>query len=175
MMEKMKFLDEAIRFASRKHAHQFRRRSGLPYIVHPMAVLNRLTKWGIDNEETLIVAVCHDLIEDTDTTYEELKGFFGKKIAEMISLLSKRPTDDFHTYLTRMLRSNNLNMMLVKVADRMCNYDDLVLEGREESATPYFEKILPIAERVCHDDDLIIDDEVFTNMAGELMQRGFHI
>ena len=76
-------LDKAIVFAARAHKDTERRGKGFPYIAHPleaMAIVATMT-----NDQELLAAAClHDVIEDTDVTYDELKQEFGKRVADLV-------------------------------------------------------------------------------------------
>ncbi|KAL1922015.1 uncharacterized protein VTP21DRAFT_10657 [Calcarisporiella thermophila] len=71
-------------FASRKHALQKRKDGVTPYIVHPLGVAKLLVESGVHDLATLQAAVLHDLIEDTDTTLEELNQCFGKEVSDLV-------------------------------------------------------------------------------------------
>lgn len=69
-------IDKAILFATKAHKEVMRKGSNLPYILHPLEtgiIVSTLT----DDEEIIAAAILHDVLEDTDTTYEELKAEFG--------------------------------------------------------------------------------------------------
>ena len=79
----MTILDRAIIFATGAHSGAFRKSSKIPYIAHPMevaAIAARMT----DDIEVIAAAVLHDVIEDTDTTKEQLEREFGKRIVELV-------------------------------------------------------------------------------------------
>ena len=78
-----KKLDDAIIFATHKHMGQVRKRESSPYILHPLeaaAIASDLTK----DEDTIVAAVLHDTIEDTDTTVEEIREKFGDRVAQLV-------------------------------------------------------------------------------------------
>ncbi len=85
-------MEEAIQFAAEKHEGQTRKGSKKPYICHPVEVMMLVAKMTPD-AEVAAAAALHDTIEDTDTTYEELKDRFGKRIAGLVQSESedKRP------------------------------------------------------------------------------------
>ncbi len=91
-MNNLKTLTQAISFAARKHAGQARKGADeQPYINHPLEVLNLLTNVGaVEDFDTLIAAVLHDTIEDTETTKEEIETLFGANVRKMVHEL----TDD---------------------------------------------------------------------------------
>ena len=77
-------LDKAIVFAAKAHQGVERRGKGFPYIAHPleaMAIVATMT-----NDQELLAAAClHDVLEDTDVTYEELKKEFGQRVADLVA------------------------------------------------------------------------------------------
>ena len=76
-------LHQAITFAADKHRKQYRKGTDIPYIVHPMEVLQILAVNGC-SLDVQIAGVLHDTVEDTDTTMEEIEALFGKRIAELV-------------------------------------------------------------------------------------------
>ena len=81
------FVKKAYDFAAKMHADQ-KRRSGEPYIIHPIQVANILAQMKMD-EETLAAAFLHDVVEDTDTTLQQLKEMFGAKVAMLVDGVTK--------------------------------------------------------------------------------------
>jgi (p)ppGpp synthase/HD superfamily hydrolase len=81
---------DALEAAGRAHAGQIRNGSGgMPYIHHPVAVAERLAEDGFD-EGTVAAALLHDVVEDSDTSVEDVRRRFGERIAELVAAL----TDD---------------------------------------------------------------------------------
>src|SRR5690606_27769970 len=76
----------AYEYAKVKHEGQFRS-SGEPYYTHPMEVAQILTGFKMD-VATILTAILHDTLEDTDATYEELEKKFGKDVAELVNGVS---------------------------------------------------------------------------------------
>ena len=77
---------EALAFAAHKHRAQRRKDvEASPYINHPIALARILTvEGGVTDLKTLIAAVLHDTVEDTDTTFEEITAMFGAKVAAVV-------------------------------------------------------------------------------------------
>lgn len=85
----MDIFEEALLFATEKHSGQIRRMADTPYILHPVevaAIVSTMT----EDREVLAAAVLHDTVEDTDTTLEEIREKFGKRV----SLLVMTETED---------------------------------------------------------------------------------
>lgn len=77
--EQVALLEKAIHYATDKHDGQLRK-SGEPYITHPLQVAAMLIDWGMDID-SVIAGVLHDTVEDTDATLEEITELFGRDIA----------------------------------------------------------------------------------------------
>src|SRR5690606_7605591 len=86
-VEQLPLLREAWRVGAAAHAGQTRK-SGEPYITHPVAVATVLAELGLD-VETLVAAILHDTIEDTPLTREELAAQFGEDVAELVDGVTK--------------------------------------------------------------------------------------
>lgn len=76
-------IHEAIIFATLKHQNQKRKGTEIPYIVHPMEVMQLLSAEGLP-EEIIIAGILHDTLEDTDTKPEEIEQKFGKAILDIV-------------------------------------------------------------------------------------------
>ena len=76
-------LDRAIIFATNAHANSERRGKGFPYIVHPLEAVTIVATISPD-QELLAAAALHDVIEDTDITYDTIANIFGKRVADMV-------------------------------------------------------------------------------------------
>src|SRR3982750_477962 len=75
-------VERAFEFSETAHRGQFRK-SGEPYITHPLAVASILSQWRID-AEGLAAALLHDVMEDTSVTRSQLESKFGRPVAEMV-------------------------------------------------------------------------------------------
>jgi guanosine-3',5'-bis(diphosphate) 3'-pyrophosphohydrolase len=123
-------LFKALAFSAKKHTKQ--RRKDLdqsPYINHPIALANILSKRGIVDENVLCAAILHDTIEDTKTTEKELTEEFGKKITSIVLEV----TDDKN--LEKSVRKQKQiehaatishEAKLVKLADKIANLTDIL-------------------------------------------------
>ena len=125
-------LVHAIHFAAEKHSNQ-RRKNALksPYINHPIKVMYQLTACGISDVPTLMAAVLHDTIEDTATSYEEIAGFFGERVAQIVSectndkSMSKIDRKRFQISHTS---SISTEAKLVKLADKLSNLQGIIAD-----------------------------------------------
>jgi guanosine-3',5'-bis(diphosphate) 3'-pyrophosphohydrolase len=125
-----KLMIDALAFAADKHRRQRRKDAeASPYINHPIALARALsTEAGITDVKVLVAAVLHDTLEDTETTYDELKERFGKSIASVVREVTddkslpkaerKRLQIEHASEISRPAR-------LVKLADKVCNVRDV--------------------------------------------------
>ena len=96
MVIDMDLLEKSIAFALRAHEGQVRKKSGIPYILHPMeaaTIASTLT----DDREVLAAVMLHDTVEDTDTTLDEIRREFGERVAQLV----KGETENEYPELTR--------------------------------------------------------------------------
>jgi guanosine-3',5'-bis(diphosphate) 3'-pyrophosphohydrolase len=121
-------VQEAYDFAFQAHAGQ-RRRSGEPYITHPVAVADLLADLRLD-AQTMIAAILHDVMEDTPNTKDEITERFGREVAELVDGVSKldqvqfrsraeAQAESFRKMLLAMVR--DIRVIMVKLADRTHN------------------------------------------------------
>lgn len=107
-----------------RHYHQGQKRlDGEDYYKHPVSVANRLGR--PDDEILYSIALCHDLIEDTEITYEILKKDFGKEIADGVLIVSKPENMPYEDYIHTIKRSGNKRAIAVKIADLEDNLDSI--------------------------------------------------
>ncbi|HJR72260.1 MAG TPA: bifunctional (p)ppGpp synthetase/guanosine-3',5'-bis(diphosphate) 3'-pyrophosphohydrolase [Luteimonas sp.] len=140
------------------HAGQTRK-SGEPYITHPVAAATILAEQRLDME-TLIAAILHDTIEDTPLSREAIAGEFGETVAELVEGVTKldklhfrdrqeAAAESFRKMLLAM--SRDLRVILIKLADRLHNMRTLGAqsgEARERIARETLEIYAPIAQRL---------------------------
>ena len=120
----------AIEFSAAKHEGQFRKdKNKTPYIIHPMGVSYSLFREGdVRDLDTLIAALLHDTLEDTDATYEEISKIFGEKVASTVSELTNDPnltTDENKQRQVDHAPFLSPAAKLVKLSDRLYNVRDL--------------------------------------------------
>jgi guanosine-3',5'-bis(diphosphate) 3'-pyrophosphohydrolase len=121
-------LESAYHFSKAAHEGQFRK-SGEPYISHPLAVANILAQWHLDSQ-ALAAALLHDVTEDTSVTNTEISRTFGKPVAELVDGVSKLDKIEFETQekaqaenFRKMLlaMARDVRVILIKLADRLHN------------------------------------------------------
>jgi len=123
--ENLKLIQKAFDFACKAH-EGVRRKSGEPYILHPLAVATVVTKEIGLGSKSIISSFLHDVVEDTDYTLDDIRNLFGEKIASIVDGLTKLEGDfDFKqaANFRKMLLtlSDDVRVILIKIADRLHN------------------------------------------------------
>jgi guanosine-3',5'-bis(diphosphate) 3'-pyrophosphohydrolase len=157
MSEGLPLILKALEFASLKHREQRRKdKDASPYINHPIALANVLCReGGVNDPVVLAAALLHDTIEDTQTTWQELRGEFGDEIADVVLEVTdvKWLKKDVRKRLQEAkARHASEQARLVKLADKICNVRDMSahppagwsLERRRE----YFEWAKRVVDRL---------------------------
>ncbi len=156
-------LASAIDYASEKHAGQTRK-SGEPYIIHPLAVAGILLEWGMD-ADTVIAGVLHDTVEDTEASLDELESLFGRDVAFLVDGVTKvsqaragmRSLDSYlpHTKdnLSKLMIAvgEDVRVIIIKLADRLHNMRTLQhmpKEKQKKIARETIEVFAPLADRL---------------------------
>ncbi len=149
---------EACHFATEAHAGIYRK-SGEPYIFHPLAVARILANVRFDHE-TLQAALLHDVIEDTQYSKEQISACFGPEVADLVDGVSKLTQIHFNSKLEAqaenfrkmfLAMSNDLRVIMIKLADRLHNMRTLGAmgwESRRRIARETLEIYAPIAGRL---------------------------
>ena len=88
-------VDQAYRYADMKHKKQLRK-SGEPYIIHPLAVAEIVVEIGLDTD-AILAALLHDCLEDTDASFEEIVRLFGRTVAELVEGVTKLTRVNYST------------------------------------------------------------------------------
>lgn len=151
-------IDEAYGVASDAHAGQVRR-SGHPFITHPLIVTEILASYGMD-EATLVAAILHDTVEDTDVSIEDTAEQFGDEVAQLIDGVTKLDRIRFssreeHQAATirkmAIAMAKDIRVLLIKLADRLHNMrtlGPLPEEKRHRIALETLEVYAPLAHRL---------------------------
>lgn len=148
----------ACELGEQAHHGQFRK-SGEPYITHPIAVATILARMRLDHE-CVAAAVLHDTIEDTELTYETLCSEFGEAIADLVDGVTKLDKMKFRTRqeataesFRKMLlaMAKDLRVLLIKLSDRLHNMRTLgamAADARRRIAQETLQIYAPLAERL---------------------------
>lgn len=151
-------IDKAYQYATWCHRDQTRK-SGEPYITHPLAVALILTSLKLD-PSSIMAAILHDTVEDTEATLEDVEKKFGKDVSDLVDGLTKISKIKFRSSQERlaenfrkmvMAMSNDLRVILIKLADRLHNMrtlDNLPQQKRQRIAEETLEIYAPLANRL---------------------------
>lgn len=145
--------NDYVNYIKEKHKGQYRKQ-GTEYYTHPVAVAKILREKGF-NEDYQVAGLFHDLLEDTDTTYEELVSISNEEIAKAVVLVTKEKNYDINEYINRI--KNNDMAHAVKLADRLHNLTEAVYadEGFKEKYIKETEKYyLDLAKNTIFEDDI---------------------
>lgn len=132
-------IKRALLFAKEKHHGQFRK-SGEPYIIHPIAVASMLLEFKAD-AKTISAALLHDVLEDTDTTYADLEEEFGKEVAFLVDGVTKIKGDNHKTneerkaqYIRKVTTSilSDVRIIIIKLMDRVHNMQTMEYQSHEK-------------------------------------------
>jgi guanosine-3',5'-bis(diphosphate) 3'-pyrophosphohydrolase len=151
-------IEDAYQFSDAAHLGQLRK-SGAPYISHPLAVAEIVASWQLD-AQAVMAALLHDVTEDTEVTKNEISERFGKPVAELVDGLSKldriefqsqqdAQAENFRKMLLAMAR--DVRVILIKLADRLHNMrtlDAVSPTQRRRVARETMEIYAPIANRL---------------------------
>ena len=154
----VKEIEKAYLYAKEKHKGQYRR-TGEEYIVHPLFVAYILTSINAD-KDTIIAALLHDTIEDTDVSKSDIKEKFGDVVAKLVDGVTKINNINVSTdneYLTSYYKkiivgmSEDVRVIIIKLADRLHNMRTLYAldhEKQKRKAKETLEILAPIAHRL---------------------------
>ncbi|WP_229415781.1 RelA/SpoT family protein [Pseudoduganella armeniaca] len=154
----LKKVKEAYRFSDEMHLGQVRK-SGEPYISHPIAVAEICADWKLD-AQAIMAALLHDVMEDQDVKKEELIERFGSPVAQLVDGLSKLEKIEFQSQIEaqaenfrKMLlaMASDVRVILIKLADRLHNMrtlDVMAPAKKQRIAGETMEVYVPIAHRL---------------------------
>ena len=159
--EDIKTVDKAFNLANEYHGDQ-KRKSGEPYIIHPIAVCDILVDLGMDCQ-SLVAALLHDIVEDTSYTIEQLAADFGEEVAILVDGVTKlgkvqlnsseakeeQQAENIRKMLLAM--SKDIRVIIVKLADRLHNMRTLEFmspQKQRDKALETLEIFAPISHRL---------------------------
>lgn len=161
--EQVALLQKAVDYATEKH-HGQTRKSGEPYITHPLQVAATLIDWGMDID-SIVAGVLHDTVEDTDATLEEIVELFGKDVAFLVDGVTKvsqarAGMKNLESYLpsttdnlTKLLIAvgQDVRVIIIKLSDRLHNMQTLQFKSEEKQkkiARETLDVFAPLADRL---------------------------
>lgn len=156
--EDVEQIDKAFKIADRAHEGQLRC-SGQPYVIHPILVAKIVAELGMD-KESVIAALLHDVVEDTDLTLEDVTEKFGKSVASLVdgvTKLGKVPLSTREEVQAENVRkmllamSEDIRVIIIKLADRLHNMRTLEFmppQKQRDKALETLEIYAPIAHRL---------------------------
>ena len=151
-------VEKAFRFADNKHKQQLRK-SGEPYIIHPLAVAEIVVEIGLDTD-AILAALLHDCLEDTDASFDEITRLFGRTVAELVEGVTKLTRVQFSTSEEQqmenlrkmfMAMSKDIRVILIKISDRLHNMRTLEYQTSAKQiskSTETMEIYAPLAHRL---------------------------
>ena len=154
----MEKIDKAYQFALESHGDQ-KRRSGVPYILHPVSVAYILVELGMDTE-SIVASLLHDVVEDTPVGLEEIKKLFGIEVANLtdgVTKLGRIPYSSREEQQAENLRkmliamADDIRVIIIKLADRLHNMRTIEFmpdQKRRDKALETMEVYAPIAYRL---------------------------
>ncbi len=162
---------EAYEYAKEKHKNQLRK-SGEPYIIHPMHVAYILANLNLDTE-TICAALLHDVVEDTEATYEDIDNIFGNQIAQIVEGVTKlgylfktveqKQAENYTKMFIAM--EKDIRIIILKLADRLHNISTLQYLKRDRQIAISKETIelyAPIAHKLgMYDLKMKLEDGAF--------------
>ncbi len=155
----LNFIKSAFDYADSKHQGQMRK-SQEPYIVHPRDVAITLAEYQVD-PNTIVAGLLHDILEDTDTNYDEIKAKFGEEVADIVEGLTK--LHQLHYQNSKVLQqvknhqkmvlamARDIRVIFVKLADRLNNMRTLAFlddERKTRISRETLDIFAPIAHRL---------------------------
>ncbi|MFA6800533.1 MAG: bifunctional (p)ppGpp synthetase/guanosine-3',5'-bis(diphosphate) 3'-pyrophosphohydrolase [Acholeplasmataceae bacterium] len=155
--EDIELIKKAYLIAKEKHMGQ-KRKTGEPYITHPIAVAKILTELTA-GPPTIIAALLHDTVEDTDFTLEDVKREFGNDVASMVDGVTKIGKLEFNTVASQadnhqkmlLAMAKDIRVVLIKIADRLHNIrtlQSMTPEKQYRIASETLEIYAPLAHRL---------------------------
>ena len=154
----MELIEKAYRFALESHGEQ-KRRSGIPYIIHPVSVACILVELGMDTE-SIVTALLHDVVEDTSVELSQIRKMFGAEVASLtdgVTKLGKIPYSSREEQQAENLRkmliamADDIRVIIIKLADRLHNMrtiDVMPEQNRRDKSLENMEVYAPIAHRL---------------------------
>ncbi|MFZ2992433.1 MAG: HD domain-containing protein [Microgenomates group bacterium] len=137
----MKLLDEAKYFAKNKHGKQMY--GNKPYFYHLEQVSNLVSELGYD-EYYQIIAILHDVVEDTETGWAEISHYFGNFVGDNVHALTHYETETYDEYISRVSRHSVAKV--IKICDIICNLKESILGNKTQLIKKYQKALVDISK-----------------------------
>ena len=174
-------IEKAYKYAEGKHKNQLRK-SGEPYIIHPLHVAYIVADLGLDTQ-TICAALLHDVVEDTETTYEDIEKEFNQEIAQIVEGVTKlnnlfdsveeKQAENYKKMFIAV--EKDIRVILLKLADRLHNVNTLQYLKRDRQiaiAKETIEFYAPIAHKLgMYDMKMKLQDNSFKFLEPEEYQK----
>lgn len=163
-------IQKAIEFAAMAHAGQIRKGNGLPYICHPIGVLNQIADWGCCDIDVWLAAICHDIDEDTHYNIDNIEKVIGQDAAKIVDELTFRPQSDSdhdkaiekQQYIDQWSLKKedgtwekSTQSFIIKVADRIMNTRDFI-KIDSKYAVRYWNKAKSLIETIDQREEIVV-------------------
>ena len=154
----LEVIQRAYEYADEKHKNQLRK-SGEPYIIHPLAVAEIVAEIGLDTD-AITAALLHDCLEDTDASFEEISRLFGETVANLVEGVTKLTRVQYSTMEEQqmenlrkmfMAMSKDIRVILIKISDRLHNTRTLQYQTPAKQISKSMETMevyAPLAQRL---------------------------
>ena len=154
----MALVDQAVEYAERQHQDQ-KRKDGSPYMIHPLAVAEIVAEMGLDTD-SILAALLHDCIEDTDSNYDDISKKFGKTVADIVEGVTKLTRVNFESQEEKTMEnlrkmflamSKDIRVILIKIADRLHNARTFQFQSPQKQRSKSLETMeiyAPLAHRL---------------------------
>ena len=120
---------KAAEFAATKHRGQFRKGNlNTPYINHPIKVANLLENVGVKDAEVLVAVLLHDVVEDTNTTYSDIRNVFNQRVADFVLEVTddkEKSKKERKALQIQNAKGLSYEAKLIRIADKICNVQDI--------------------------------------------------
>jgi (p)ppGpp synthase/HD superfamily hydrolase len=177
-------IQKALNLAADKHNGQMRKSSGHPYIVHPFSVAMILSEY-VHDEDVIVAGLLHDLLEDVEGyKYEDLKGSFGEKVADIVKGVSEdRDFDNRETdketwqmrkneYLKN-LENDSEESLLVCAADKIHNLRSMIKIYEKMGEEMWADFNAPVERQVWYYDVIlkVLKEKLHNDIVGEVEEN----
>lgn len=124
----MDLIFDAIEFATRAHAGQYRKGTRIPYIAHPLAVAKLLIENNFE-PEVVIAGLLHDTIEDTNVTIQEIRARFGERVAVIVAAVTELPRsfawEERKRAILQQMETAPFEVLALECADKLDNLREI--------------------------------------------------